>query len=213
LFFSLEMKKEQLAQRLAAKKAKIPLSDLKTGRLSEQQWTNFYEAANDVDDAQLYFCDRFDIDIKDVRDSMRRAIARIRREPGLIIVDHLGLLAGAEEGSADEYQKVTKMSRALKNLAGEFNAPVIALSQLSRGVESRQNKRPMMSDLRQSGSIEQDADFVLLMYRDEYYNKDTQDRSIAEVILAKGRDSETGTVKLLFDGQFMEFKNLRKGEW
>jgi replicative DNA helicase len=211
-FFSLEMTKEQNAQRLAAALAHVDLPKFKSGQLIEKDWKAFFEAYQAVDASKLYFCDRFDIDMNNIKASMRRAIARTGEKPGLVVIDHISLLAGTEEGSPDERIKMKKTTRTLKQLAGasEFDCPVVALSQLSRGVESRQNKRPMMSDLRESGSLEEDADFVAMMYRDEYYNPSTPDRGLAEVLLCKGRDSETGTVKLLFDGAYSEFKNLAR---
>ena len=211
-FFSLEMTKEQNAQRLAAALAHVELPKFKSGQLSQKEWSAFFTASQTVETSKLYFCDRFDIDMNNIKASMRRAIAKTGEKPGLVVVDHVTLLAGTEEGAADERIKMKKTTRTLKQLAGtaEFDCPVMALSQLSRSVESRQNKRPMMSDLRESGSLEEDADFVAMMYRDEYYNPNTPDRGLAEVILCKGRDSETGTVKLLFDGAYSEFKNLAR---
>jgi replicative DNA helicase len=124
---------------------------------------------------------------------------------GLILIDYLQLMEG---GSDNRVQELSKITRSLKGLARELNAPIIALSQLSRGVESRTNKRPMMSDLRESGSIEQDADLIMMLYREEYYEPDTPDRGIAEVIITKHRNGPTGTVKLLFEPQFTRFRNL-----
>ena len=126
---------------------------------------------------------------------------------GLVIIDYLQLMEG---GGDNRVQELSKITRSIKGLARELGAPVIALSQLSRGVEARTNKRPMLSDLRESGSIEQDADLVAMLYRDEYYNTDSPDRGIAEVIIAKHRNGPTGIVKLLFDPQFTKFKNLAK---
>jgi replicative DNA helicase len=214
--FSLEMTKEQLVQRLASQLLKIELGYFKSARLTDEQWRRYCELVNFLQEqSKLYFCDRFDIDLNNIKSSMRRAIARTGEKPGLVIIDHVSLLAGTEEGAADERIKMKRTTRALKQLAGnnEFNCPVLALSQLSRGVENRQNKRPMLADLRESGSLEEDADFVMFVYRDEYYNPDTPDRGLAEVILAKGRDSATGTIKLLFDGQFTEFKNLARNQY
>jgi replicative DNA helicase len=125
---------------------------------------------------------------------------------GLILIDYLQLMEGS--GSENRVQELSRVTRSLKGLARELNVPIIALSQLSRGVESRTNKRPMMSDLRESGSIEQDADLILMLYRDEYYNPDTPDRSIAEIIVTKHRNGPVGTVKLLFEPQFTRFRNM-----
>jgi replicative DNA helicase len=142
---------------------------------------------------------------------MRSLCLRLQAEQGgklgLILLDYLQLMEG---GGDNRVQELSKITRSLKGLARELNVPIIALSQLSRGVEARTNKRPMMSDLRESGSIEQDADIVIMLYRDEYYTPDTPDRGIAEVIITKHRNGPTGTVKLLFDPQFTQFRNLAK---
>ena len=142
-----------------------------------------------------------------MRSQARRLQAEQTKELGLIVIDYLQLMEGSSDNRVQELSRIT---RSLKGLARELSVPIIALSQLSRGVEARTNKRPMLSDLRESGSIEQDADIVMMLYRDEYYSPDTPDRGIAEVIIAKHRNGPTGTVKLLFDPQFTKFKNLAK---
>jgi replicative DNA helicase len=142
-----------------------------------------------------------------MRSQARRLQAEQTKELGLIVIDYLQLMEGSSDNRVQELSRIT---RSLKGLARELSVPIIALSQLSRGVEARTNKRPMLSDLRESGSIEQDADIVMMLYRDEYYSPDTPDRGIAEVIIAKHRNGPTGTIKLLFDPQFTKFKNLAK---
>jgi replicative DNA helicase len=141
-----------------------------------------------------------------MRSLCRRLIAESGKELGVVIIDYLQLMEGS--GSDNRVQELSRITRGLKQMARELNVPVIALSQLSRGVESRTNKRPMLSDLRESGSIEQDADLVLMIYRDEYYNPDTPDRGITEIIVTKHRNGPVGTVKLLFEPQFTRFRNL-----
>ena len=140
-----------------------------------------------------------------MRSQTRRLQAEAGTDIGLVIIDYLQLMEG---GGDNRVQELSKITRSIKGLARELGAPVIALSQLSRGVEARTNKRPMLSDLRESGSIEQDADLVMMLYRDEYYNTDSPDRGIGEVIIAKHRNGPTGVIKLLFDPQFTKFKNL-----
>jgi len=141
-----------------------------------------------------------------MRSLCRRLMAEQGKELGLVMIDYLQLMEGS--GSDNRVQELSRITRGLKQMARELNVPVVALSQLSRGVESRTNKRPMLSDLRESGSIEQDADLVLMIYRDEYYNPETPDRGITEVIVTKHRNGPVGTVKLLFEPQFTRFRNL-----
>ncbi|MEH2077460.1 MAG: replicative DNA helicase [Nostoc sp.] len=204
-FFSLEMSKEQLTQRLLASEAQIESSYLRTGRLSQTQWEPLSRAIDILSEMPIYIDDTPNITVTQMRSQSRRLQAEIGTELGLIVIDYLQLMEGAGDNRVQELSKIT---RQLKGLARELSVPVIALSQLSRGVEARTNKRPMLSDLRESGSIEQDADLVIMLYRDEYYSPDTPDRGIAEVIIAKHRNGPTGTIKVLFDPQFTKFKNL-----
>ena len=155
----------------------------------------------------IYIDDTPNITVTEIRSQARRLQAEVGTELGLVIIDYLQLMEGAGDNRVQELSRIT---RSIKGLARELSAPVIALSQLSRGVEARTNKRPMLSDLRESGSIEQDADLVIMLYRDDYYNSDSPDRGIAEVIIAKHRNGPTGTVKLLFDPQYTKFKNLAR---
>ena len=205
--FSLEMSKEQLSLRLLSSEAKIESSYLKSGRISQNQWENLSRAIGSLSEMPIYIDDTPNITINQMRSQARRLLAEKDMELGLILIDYLQLMEGASDNRVQELSKIT---RSMKGLARELNVPIIALSQLSRGVESRTNKRPMLSDLRESGSIEQDADLVLMLYRDEYYNPDSPERGIAEVQIAKHRHGPTGIVKLLFDPQFTQFKNLAR---
>ncbi len=210
LFYSLEMTRKQLGRRMAAKIARIELNYLRSGRLSQSQWADFARGTEEIASSKLYLNDKSDIDMAQVKSSIRKTVLQSGECPALIVFDYLQLLAGSNDDDAQIYQKVTKTSRQLKQLALELNIPVIALSQLSRACESRDNKRPRLSDLRESGALEQDADIVSFLYRDEMYNPDSTDRGIAEWNIAKQRDGATGTIKLLFDGQFTQFKNLAR---
>ncbi|MEH2422446.1 MAG: replicative DNA helicase [Nostoc sp.] len=205
-FFSLEMSKEQLTQRLLASEAQIESTYLRTGRLSQTQWEPLSRAIGILSEMPIYIDDTPNITVTQMRSQSRRLQAELGTELGLIVIDYLQLMEGAGDNRVQELSKIT---RQLKGLARELSVPVIALSQLSRGVEARTNKRPMLSDLRESGSIEQDADLVIMLYRDEYYSPDTPDRGIAEVIIAKHRNGPTGTAKLLFNPQFTKFQNLK----
>jgi replicative DNA helicase len=204
--FSLEMSKEQLVQRLLSSEVQIESGRLRGGRISQQEWEPLGHAISSLSQLRLFIDDTPNITITEMRSKVRRLQAEQGGQLGLVMVDYLQLM---ESGSSDNrVQELSKITRGLKALAREVNVPVIALSQLSRGVEARTNKRPMMSDLRESGSIEQDADLIIMLYRDEYYNPDTPDRGISEIIIAKHRNGPTGTVKLLFEPQFTRFRNL-----
>lgn len=203
--FSLEMSKEQLVQRLLASEAGIESSYLRSGRISQTQWDPLLRAINRLSETPIFIDDTSNITVTQMRSQARRLQAEQSKNLGLIVIDYLQLMEGSSDNRVQELSRIT---RSLKGLARELSVPIIALSQLSRGVEARTNKRPMLSDLRESGSIEQDADIVMMLYRDEYYSPDTPDRGIAEVIIAKHRNGPTGTIKLLFDPQFTKFKNL-----
>jgi replicative DNA helicase len=206
--FSLEMSKEQLMYRMLSSEAQIESNRLRSGRISENEWGRIGAAIQGLSNLKLYIDDTADISITEIRSKARRLQAERGGALGLIIIDYLQLMEGSGDNRVQELSKIT---RSLKALARELNVPILALSQLSRSVESRTNKRPMMSDLRESGSIEQDADLILMLYREEYYNPDTPDRGIAEVILTKHRNGPTGVVRLLFDSQFTQFKNMAGG--
>ena len=202
--FSLEMSKAQLIYRLLSSEAKIESGRLRTGRIAQHEWEPMGHAINTLSQLPIFIDDTPGIGVTEIRSKARRLQAEQGGALGLILIDYLQLM----EGSGDNrVQELSKMTRSLKGLARELNVPIIALSQLSRGVESRTNKRPMMSDLRESGAIEQDADLIMMLYREEYYDPDTPDRGIAEIILTKHRNGPTGTVKLLFQPEFTQFLN------
>ncbi|MBW4618250.1 MAG: replicative DNA helicase [Cyanosarcina radialis HA8281-LM2] len=203
--FSLEMSKEQLVQRLLSTEVGIESNRLRAGRITQNEWEPLSRALGTLSGLPLFIDDTANMSVMQMRSLSRRLQAEQGGKLGLILIDYLQLMEGTGDNRVQELSKIT---RSLKGLARELKVPIIALSQLSRSVEARTNKRPMMSDLRESGSIEQDSDLVIMLYRDEYYNNDTPDRNIAEVIITKHRNGPTGTVKLLFDPQFTRFRNL-----
>lgn len=203
--FSLEMSKEQLVQRLLASEAGIESNRLRAGRVSQNEWEPLSRALASLSEMPIFIDDTANITVTEMRSKCRRLQAEQGKPLGLVLLDYLQLMEGTGDNRVQELSRIT---RSLKGLARELNVPVVALSQLSRGVEARNNKRPMMSDLRESGSIEQDADLIVMLYRDEYYNPDTPDRGITEMIIAKHRNGPTGMVKLLFDPQYTRFRNL-----
>ncbi len=208
-FFSLEMSAEQLALRLLSILTRIDSQKLRRGELSEQEWQQLLEAAAILAETDFYVDDTPAISVMELRSKARRLHAEIRLD--LIIVDYLQLMQ-SDLRTDNRVQEISYISRALKALAREVNVPVLALSQLSRGVEQRHNKRPILSDLRESGSLEQDADVVLFLYRDDYYHEDTDKPNIAEIKVAKHRHGPTGTVEVFFDKAHTRFENLRKEE-
>ncbi len=205
--FSLEMGKEQLLQRLFALEGNIEAGHLRNGRLDEDEWFKLTEAADTIADSNLVIDDSGDINVQSLRSKCRK----YKMEHGLdvIIIDYLQLMSGGGRNESRQ-QEISEISRSLKLLARELNIPVIALSQLSRGVESRPDKRPMMSDLRESGAIEQDADVVMFIYRDDYYNKDTEKKNISEIIIGKQRSGPVGTIELAWLPEYTKFGNLEK---
>ncbi|MEM9004534.1 MAG: replicative DNA helicase [Cyanobacteria bacterium P01_F01_bin.86] len=203
--FSLEMSKQQLVYRLLSSEVSLETSRLRTGRIAPNEWELLGQAINNLSEMPIFIDDTPNISVAEMRSKARRLQAEQGGALGLILIDYLQLMEGSSDNRVQELSKIT---RSLKGLARELNAPIISLSQLSRGVESRTNKRPMMSDLRESGSIEQDADLIMMLYREEYYDPDTPDRGIAEIIITKHRNGPTGTVKLLFEPQFTRFRNL-----
>jgi replicative DNA helicase len=202
--FSLEMSKEQLAQRLLASEAKIPGNQLRSGNLSQVEIDKLIGALTDLSELPIFIDDSASISVMQMRSLARRLQAE-QGELGMILLDYLQLMEGSSDNRVQELSRIT---RSLKTLARELNVPVVSLSQLSRGVEQRNNKRPMMSDLRESGSIEQDADLVIMLYRDSYYHPDSPDRDTAEIIITKHRNGPTGTVKLGFKPETTTFLNL-----
>ncbi len=207
VIFSLEMSTEQLIQRLLSSEAGIESNRLRAGRVSQNEWEPLSHAIGNLSELSIFIDDTPNITVTQMRSQARRIQIEQGKEIGLILIDYLQLMEGNNDNRVQELSKIT---RSLKGLARELNVPIIALSQLSRSVETRTNKRPMLSDLRESGSIEQDADLVIMLYRDSYYNPDSPDRNIAEVIIAKHRNGPTGTVKLLFDSNLTKFINLTK---
>ena len=206
--FSLEMSREQLTQRMLSGEAKIASNRLRSGRISQNEFEPLINAVANLSELPIYIDDTANLSVMQMRSQVRRLQAQQKDKLGLVLLDYLQLMEGS--GSDNRVQELSKITRSLKGLAREVNAPIIALSQLSRGVEQRTNKRPMLSDLRESGSIEQDADLVIMLYRDDYYNPDTPDRGIAEIIITKHRNGPTGTVKLLFKAELTKFENLAR---
>ena len=204
--FSLEMSKEQLVNRLFALEAQVDAQSLRTGNLKDSDWEKLIESAGTIGKSKLMIDDTPGISISELRSKCRK----MKLEHGLdiIIIDYLQLMTGRVGGrSESRQQEISEISRALKGVARELNVPVIALSQLSRAVEQRPDHRPMMSDLRESGAIEQDADVVMFIYRDDYYNKDTELKNVAEIIIAKQRNGAIGTVNLTWLPQYTKFAN------
>ena len=209
-FFSLEMSKQQLVQRMLCSEGGIDSQKLRKGELDKTDWGKLVNVANKVAEAPLYIDDTAGITVMELRSKARR----LKAEKGLdlIIIDYLQLMQGRTgKGATDNrQQEISEISRSLKAVARELNVPVIALSQLSRSVESRQIKRPMLSDLRESGSIEQDADIVMFLYREDYYDPETVNKNITEVIVAKHRNGPVDTVKMFFKKEFTRFNDLSK---
>jgi replicative DNA helicase len=208
--FSLEMSKEELGFRFLSGLSRIDSKRLKIGRLQDRDWPRLTQAADQLSKSKVFMDDSGDLTVLDIRSRCRRLLAMEKRLD-LIVVDYLQLMKGSKAsrmGDGSREREISEISRNLKNLAKELKVPVIALSQLNRGVESRPNKRPMLSDLRESGAIEQDADIVCFIYRDEVYNKDTEDRGIAELIVAKHRAGEVGTIRLAWLAEYTLFANL-----
>ena len=200
--FSLEMSKEQLVQRMLSAQSNVELSKIKTGTLGESDWPRIIDAMAVLSEANIFIDDTPGIKISEIRSKCRRL--KIEKGLDLILIDYLQLMEG-EGKNENRQQEIAKISRSLKILAKELDCPVIALSQLSRSPELRKDHRPILSDLRESGSIEQDADIVMFLYRDEYYHDDSEKKNIGEVIVAKNRHGETGSVELVWFGQVQKF--------
>lgn len=200
--FSLEMSKEQLVQRMLSAQSNVELSKIKTGNLGESDWPRIIDAMAVLSEANIFIDDTPGIKISEIRSKCRRL--KIEKGLDLILIDYLQLMEG-EGKNENRQQEIAKISRSLKILAKELDCPVIALSQLSRSPELRKDHRPILSDLRESGSIEQDADIVMFLYRDEYYHDDSEKKNIGEVIVAKNRHGETGSVELVWFGQVQKF--------
>ena len=207
--FSLEMPKSQLVSRMLCAEAEVDSHRVRTGNLQPKDWEKLVEGMTRLSDARIYIDDTSGVTATDIKAKCRRLMME-EKDLGLIVIDYLQLMEGGGNPN-DRNQQISTISRSLKGLARELDVPIIALSQLSRGVESRPDNRPMMSDLRDSGAIEQDADIVMFIYRDEYYNRDNvENKGKAEVIIAKHRNGSVGTVELLFQSNITKFKNPTK---
>jgi replicative DNA helicase len=209
--FSLEMSKEEIGFRFLSMMSRIDSKRLKIGRINgADDWARLARAADQLSKSKIFIDDSGDLTVMDVRSRCRRLLAQ-EKQIDLIVIDYLQLMKGTRKTSGSDgsrEREISEISRNLKNLAKELRVPIIALSQLNRGVESRPNKRPMLSDLRESGAIEQDADIVCFIYRDEVYNKETEDKGIAELIVAKHRAGETATIRLAWLAEYTLFANL-----
>ncbi len=206
--FSLEMSRDQLVNRMLCSEAMVDSNRMKTGKLEDNDWQKVAKALGPLSEAPIFIDDTPGISITEIRAKCRRL--KLEHNLGLVIIDYLQLMQGSRSKSENRQQEISEISRSLKILAKEINVPVITLSQLSRAPEARTDHRPILSDLRESGAIEQDADIVMFLYRDDYYNPETEKKNIAEVILAKHRNGSTGTVELVWLGQYTKFANLEK---
>ena len=206
--FSLEMSKEQLVNRMFSLESRVDAQVLRSGNLADSDWEKLIEAAGVIGASNLIIDDTPGISISELRSKCRKY--KLEHDLKLVIIDYLQLMSGSGRSTDSRQQEISDISRSLKALARELNVPVIALSQLSRAVEQRPDHRPMLSDLRESGAIEQDADVVMFIYRDDYYNKDLETKNIAEIILAKQRNGPIGTVNLVWLPQYTKFANLER---
>ncbi len=207
--FSLEMSKEQLVNRLLSMESGVDAQKLRNGNLSDGEWERLVEGAEGVARSNLIIDDTPGITLAELRSKCRKY--KLENGLGIIMIDYLQLMSGGGRSSDSRQQEISDISRGLKSLARELNVPVVALSQLSRAVEQRPDHRPMLSDLRESGAIEQDADMVMFLYRDAYYNKDSEMKNLAEVIVAKQRNGPIGTINLLWMPEYTTFKNFKPG--
>ena len=205
--FSLEMSKEQLVNRLLAMESHVDSQNMRTGNLKDEDWMKLVEGADIIGKSNLIIDDTPGISISEMRSKCRKY--KLEHNLGVIIIDYLQLMSGSGRRDSRQ-QEISEISRSLKALARELDVPVIALSQLSRAVEQRPDHRPMLSDLRESGAIEQDADVVMFIYRDDYYNKDTEKKDVAEIIIAKQRNGPIGTVELAWLPKYTQFVNMKK---
>jgi replicative DNA helicase len=206
LFFSLEMSKEQLIYRILANETEINNFRLKTGHLYQNDWVQINKVIENLSSLPLFIYDLPNLSINDIRLKIQKTISE-QNQVSLIIIDYLQLMQYSKQQVINRVQELSTITRGLKGLAREFKVPIIALSQLSRSVENRINKRPILSDLRESGSIEQDADLVLMLYRDSYYNSNNKPIDITELIIAKQRNGPIGHVQLIFDAKYTKFRN------
>lgn len=208
MVFSLEMSKEQLVNRMLSMESNVDSQKLRTGNLTDSDWDAVVEGIGTIGNSKLIIDDTPGISIMELRSKCRKV--KLEHGLGLVIIDYLQLMSGSGKGGENRQQEISEISRSLKALARELNAPVVTLSQLSRACETRPDHRPMLSDLRESGAIEQDADVVMFLYRDDYYNKDTDTPNVAEVIIAKQRNGPIGTINLMWRPELTKFANLAK---
>lgn len=206
--FNLEMSKEQIGNRILCSEAMVDSNKIKTGQIEDQDWIKLASTLGILSDAPIYIDDTAGISIMEIRAKCRKL--KMEKNIGLIVIDYLQLIQGSGKRNSSRENEISEISRSLKILAKELDVPVIALSQLSRGAEKRDDKRPMLSDLRESGAIEQDADIVMFIYRDDYYNENSEEKNVAEIIMAKHRGGSTGTVKLAWMPSFTKFANLER---
>ena len=206
--FSLEMSKEQLVNRILCSESMVDSNKVRTGKLEEDDWTKLAGAIGPLSEAEIFIDDTPGINITEIRAKCRKL--KLEKNIGMVVIDYLQLIQSSNKRGGSREQEISEISRSLKILAKELDVPVIALSQLSRAAEQRPDHRPMLSDLRESGAIEQDADIVMFLYRDDYYNQDSEKKDIAEIIIAKHRGGSTGTVELLWLGSYTKFVNLER---
>ena len=205
--FNLEMSKEQVVNRILASEAMVDSNKLRTGQLDDNDWMKLASTSGILSDTPIYIDDTPGISIMEIRTKCRKL--KMEKDIGLVVIDYLQLITASGKKNSSREQEISEISRSLKILAKELNIPVIALSQLSRSAEKRQDdKRPMLSDLRESGAIEQDADIVMFIYREDYYNPETPEKNVAEIIFAKHRGGSTGTVKLKWLGNYTKFLDI-----
>ncbi len=206
IIFSLEMSKEQMVNRILCSEAMVDSTKVRTGKIEDDDWMKLASTLGPLSEAPIYIDDTPGISIMEIRAKCRKL--KLEKNIGLVVIDYLQLIQSSGKKSTSREQEISEISRSLKILAKEINVPVIALSQLSRAPEQRTDHRPMLSDLRESGAIEQDADIVMFIYRDDYYNEDSEKKNIAEIILAKHRTGSTGTTELLWLSNYTKFANI-----
>ena len=206
--FNLEMSKNQLVNRILCSEAMVDSNKVRTGKMEEDDWVKLATALGPLSEAPIYIDDTPGITITEIRARCRKL--KLEKNIGLVVIDYLQLIQGSGKRNSNREQEISEISRSLKILAKELDIPVVALSQLSRAAEARTDHRPMLSDLRESGAIEQDADIVMFLYRDDYYNPDSEKKNIAEITLAKHRSGSTGTIELLWLGNYTKFVNIDK---
>ena len=202
------MSKEQMVNRILCSEAMVDSNKVRTGKIDDDEWGKLADASGVLSESKIFIDDTPGISIMEIRAKCRKL--SLEQQIGLVVIDYLQLIQGSGKRGASREQEISEISRSLKILAKEINVPVIALSQLSRAVEQRPDHRPMLSDLRESGAIEQDADIVMFLYRDDYYNEESEKKNIAEVILAKHRAGSTGTVELLWLASYTKFANIER---